>query len=327
MSNPPVLITRRIPDVGLQSVKKYADVEIWEGEGPIPRDVFLQKISSAEGLYCLLTDVVDQELLAQAPRLRVVSTMAVGYDHIDVSACTKRKIPVGNTPGVLTETTADCAFALLLAAARRLGEAVDFVRAGRWVAWDPLLLVGLDIHGATLGIIGYGRIGQAVARRAMGFGMRVLVNHSRPLAEQVLREIQAEQVSFDQIVAESDFLSLHVPLTKETQHLINQEVFKHMKPTAILINTARGKVVDSNALVEALQDRTIAYAALDVTDPEPLPVRHPLMTLSNCLIVPHIASASVATRNKMAVMAADNLRAGLAGEPLPHCVNPEVFEK
>ncbi|MFB3115788.1 MAG: 2-hydroxyacid dehydrogenase [Nitrospirales bacterium] len=327
MSKPRVLVTRRIPDAGLQAVQDCADVEVWEGKGPIPRDVLLQKIASVEGLYCLLTDAVDEALLAQAPRLRVVSTMAVGYDHIDVHACTIRKIPVGNTPGVLTETTADCAFALLMAAARRIGEAAEFVKAGCWGAWDPTLLVGHDVYGATLGIIGFGRIGQAVARRATGFGMRVLVNHSRPIADDILSQSHVEPLPFDQVVAESDFLSVHVPLTPETQHLIDRQVFNRMKPTAILINTARGKVVDSEALLDALRDRTIAYAALDVTDPEPLSAQDPLVMLPNCLIVPHIASASVATRTKMAVMAAENLRAGLAGQPLPHCVNPEVFEK
>jgi lactate dehydrogenase-like 2-hydroxyacid dehydrogenase len=327
MSKPRVLVTRRIPEAGLKAVQDCADVEVWEGEGPIPRDVFLQKIASAEGLYCLLTDAVDEALLAQAPRLRVVSTMAVGYDHIDVRICTKRKIPVGNTPGVLTETTADCAFALLMAAARRIAEAAEFVKAGRWGAWDPTLLVGHDVHGATLGIIGFGRIGQAVARRASGFGMRVLVSHPRPIVDDILSQSHVEHLPFDQVVEESDYLSVHVPLTPETWHLIDRQVFNRMKPTAILINTARGKVVDPEALLEALRDQTIAYAALDVTEPEPLSAQDPLVTLPNCLIVPHIASASVATRTKMAVMAAENLRAGLAGQPLPHCVNPEIFVK
>jgi len=201
------------------------------------------------------------------------------------------------------------------------------VKAGRWTSWDPLLLIGHDVHGATLGIIGFGRIGQAVARRARGFGMRVLVNHSRPIPDSALYEVQSEQGSFDRVVAESDFLSLHVPLTENTYHLINREVFSRMKPTAILINTARGKVVDSQALVEALRDGQIAYAGLDVTDPEPLPPQDPLLDLPNCLIVPHIASASVNTRNNMAVMAAENLCAGLTGAILPYCVNSTVFQK
>jgi len=326
MSKARVLVTRRIPEAGLQVVQDCADVDIWQGGGPIPRDVFIKKISAVDGLYCLLTDAVDEELLAHAPRLRVVSTMAVGYDHIDVQGCTRRKIPVGNTPGVLTETTADFAFALLIAAARRIGEAAEFVKAGLWGAWDPTLLVGHDVHGATLGIIGFGRIGQAVARRATGFGMRVLASHLSPITDEILHQTHVEQVSFDRVVVESDFLSLHVPLTPETRHLIDHDVFNRMKSTAILINTARGQVVDSKALHEALRDRTIAYAALDVTDPEPLSAQDPLLTLPNCLVVPHIASASVATRTKMAMMAAENLRAGLGGQSLPHCVNPEVFE-
>ena len=326
MPKPRVLVTRRIPEAGLQVVQACADVEVWQGEGPIPRDVFCEKVKAVEGLYCLLTDAVDEEILSLAPRLRVVSTMAVGYDHIDVVACTKRKIPVGNTPGVLTETTADFAFALLMASARRIGEAVEFVKAGRWGAWDPTLLVGHDVHGGTLGIVGFGRIGQAVARRAGGFGMRVLVSHSHRIPDEILQRTQVEQVSFDRVVSESDFLSLHVPLTPATQYLIDRTVFTRMKSTAILINTARGKVVDSNALYEALRDRTIAYGALDVTDPEPISPDDPLLNLPNCLVVPHIASASLATRTKMAVMAADNL-CGLMKQALPYCVNPEVFRE
>lgn len=326
MIKPRVLVTRRIPDVGLQVLRLFAEVEVWEGERPIPRDIFLQKISHVEGLYCLLTDEVDEALLERASNLRAVSTMSVGFDHIDVGACTKRRIPVGYTPGVLTDTTADCAFALLLAAARRIGEAAEYVKGGLWKTWDPLLFLGQEVSGATLGIIGYGRIGRAMALRATGFGMRIFVNHSRPLPDEVLRHVPIEQVSFDQIISDSDFLSLHVPLTENTHHLINRDVFERMKPTAILINTARGKVVDTKALFEALRHHTIAYAALDVTDPEPLPPNDPLLSLPNCLIVPHIGSASVATRNKMAVMAAENLRAGLCGDPLPHCVNPEVYE-
>jgi glyoxylate reductase len=325
MPKPRVLVTRRIPDAGLEAIQVCAQVEVWPGEGPIPRDVLCEKILNVEGLYCLLTDTIDEGVLSLAPRLRVVSTMAVGFDHIDVQTCTKRKIAVGNTPGVLTETTADFAFALLMAAARRIGEAAEWVKAGRWGAWDPALFVGQDVHGATLGIIGFGRIGQAVARRAIGFGMRVLVTHPRPIPGQLLDQAQAKQVSFDQVVAESDFLSLHVPLTNETRHLIDRQVLCRLKSTAVLINTSRGLVVDSRALCEALKNQTIAYAALDVTDPEPLSAEDPLLALPNCLVVPHIASASVATRTKMAVMAAENICAGLAGERLPHCVNPEMF--
>ncbi|MDT7042036.1 D-glycerate dehydrogenase [Candidatus Nitronereus thalassa] len=327
MAKTRVLVTRRIPEAGLEAIKSFADVELWSGEEPIPRNELCEKVSEVDGLYCLLTDTIDEALLSLAPRLRVVSTMAVGFDHIDIQACTKRKIPVGNTPGVLTETTADFAFALLMAAGRRIGEAAEFVKAGRWGAWDPALFVGQDVNGATAGIIGFGRIGQAVAKRAHGFGMRVLVNHSRPIPSELLAQANVEQVSFDRVIAESDFLSLHVPLTSETQQLIDKKVLNRMKRTAILINTSRGRVVDSKALYDALRNQNIAYAALDVTDPEPISVDDPLLTLPNCLVVPHIASASVATRRKMALMAAENLRAGLAGEDLPYCVNPEVFKK
>ena len=326
MPKPRVFVTRRIPEAGLQAVQDFAEVEVWEDEGPIPHDVLCEKVSAIEGLYCLLTDVINEELLAGAPKLCAVSTMSVGYDHIDVDACTRRKIPVGNTPGVLTETTADFAFALLMAAARRIGEAADFAKAGRWGAWDPTLLVGHDVHGATLGIIGFGRIGQAVARRARGFGMRVLANHSRSIPDEILRQSCVEQMPFDRVVEEADFVSLHVPLTPRTEHLINRRVFHRMKPIATLINTARGRVVDPKALYEALRDRTIASAALDVTDPEPISPKDPLLTLPNCLVVPHIASASMATRTKMALIAAENLRTGLSGERLPYCVNPVVFE-
>ena len=326
MSKPRVLMTRQIPESAFNVVRGCADIDIWQENSPIPRNVFLEKVRDIEGLYCLLTDTVDEELLAQAPRLRIVSTMAVGYDHIDVQACTKRKISVGNTPGVLTETTADFAFALLMAAARRIGEGSEFVKAGHWGAWDPGLLLGQDIYGATLGIIGFGRIGQAVARRAKGFGMRVLVSHAQCVSDEILQETGAVQESFDQVITESDFLSLHVPFTGNTQHLINQGVLRRMKSTAILINTSRGKVIDQRALYHALKERQIAYAALDVTDPEPLSVKDPILALPNCLVVPHIASASVSTRTKMAIMAVENLRAGLDRQPLPYCVNPEVFE-
>lgn len=326
MSKPRVLLTRQIPESAFSVVRECADIDIWQENVPIPRDVFLEKVRDIEGLYCLLTDTVDEELLAQAPRLRVVSTMAVGYDHIDVQACTKRKILVGNTPEVLTETTADFAFALLMAAARRIGEGSEFVKAGYWGAWDPALLLGQDIYGATLGIIGFGRIGQAVARRAKGFEMRVLVSHAHCVSEEILREAGVVQVSFDQVITESDFLSLHIPFTENTQHLINRGVLKRMKSTAILINTSRGKVVDQRALYHALKERQIAYAGLDVTDPEPLSVQDPILALPNCLVVPHIASASVSTRTKMAIMAVENLCAGLDGQPLPYCVNPEASE-
>jgi lactate dehydrogenase-like 2-hydroxyacid dehydrogenase len=312
-----------VPEAGIAMVKSECEVEIWEGELPVPRDVLLEKVRDIDGLYCLLTERVDQGLLDAAPRLRVVSNMAVGYDNINVAACTARGIPVGNTPGVLTETTADLTFALLMAAARRVVEGMDYVRARRWKTWGPMLLMGQDVYAATLGIIGLGRIGQAVARRARGFDMRILYHDVRPITE-AEAGLNVTFVDMDTLLAESDFVTVHVNLTEATYHLIGREELRKMKPTAALVNAARGGVVDPQALYEALRDGQIGYAALDVTEPEPIPEDDPLLSLPNCIVVPHIASASVATRTKMATMAAENLLAGLRGQRLPNCVNPEV---
>jgi len=320
---PRVYVTRQVPEQGIALLRRECQIEVWEGELPVPRDVLLEKVRDVDGLYCLLTERVDAELLDAAPRLRVVSNMAVGYNNVDVDACTARGIPVGNTPGVLTETTADCAFALLMAAARRIVEGADYVRAGRWQTWGPMLLMGQDVHGATLGIVGFGRIGQAVARRARGFDMRVLYHDA--YVSNVAPDLGATSVDLDTLLAESDFVSLHTPLTEETHHLIGEEELRRLKPTAVLVNTARGGVVDPDALYRALRDGEIGYAALDVTEPEPLPADHPLLSLPNCVVVPHIASASVATRARMAVIAAENLLAGLRGQRLPHCVNSSVY--
>jgi glyoxylate reductase len=274
----------------------------------------------------LLTDKVDDEFLDRAgAQLKVVSNFAVGFDNIDVPACTARTVAVGNTPGVLTETPAALAWALLMGAARLLVEGDAYVRAGKRKTWGPMLLMGPDVHGATIGIIGFGRIGQAVARRARGFGMRVLYHDPRRVSPQVEAEYGAEYRTLEGILPESDFVTLHVDLRPETRGLINAERLAWMKPTAILVNTSRGPVVDSMALVDALRDGTIAAAALDVTDPEPLPADHPLVGMDNCLIVPHIASASRATRGRMASMAAANLLAGVRGQRLPTPVNPEVY--
>jgi lactate dehydrogenase-like 2-hydroxyacid dehydrogenase len=320
---PSVLLTRRIPQPGVDLLAEQCDVDLWDSDLPIPRDVLLQRIGDKDGLLCLLTERIDEELLDAAPQLKVVSQMAVGVDNIDVPACTRRGIPVGNTPGVLTESTADLTWALLLAAARRVVEGVDYVRAGQWITWSPTTLLGPDVHGATLGIVGFGRIGQAVARRARGFGMRILY-HSRQRKPEVEAALTASYVDLDNLLAQSDFVSLHVSLTPESYHLIDGAALAKMKPTAVLINAARGGVVDHDALVEALRNGVIACAALDVTDPEPLPADHPLVRLPNCIVVPHIASASFATRTKMAIMAAENLLAGVQGRPLPNCVNPAV---
>jgi lactate dehydrogenase-like 2-hydroxyacid dehydrogenase len=275
-----------------------------------------------------LTDRIDDELLdAAGPGLKVVSNYAVGFDNIDVAAVTRRGIPAGNTPGVLTETTADLAFALLMAAARRLPEGDRYVRDGRWKTWGPLLLLGPDVHGATIGIIGFGRIGQAMARRARGFGMRVLYQDLHRVDPAVEAELGATFAPLEELLPQADFVSLHTNLTPETRGMIDAEKLGWMKASAVLVNTSRGPVIDHAALASALRDGRIFAAALDVTDPEPIPMDDPLVGLDNCLIVPHIASASRATRAKMAEMAAANLLAGVRGERLPTPINPEVYDR
>ncbi len=279
----------------------------------------LDLLPEAQGLFTLLTIPVTQSLLEKAPRLRVVSNMAVGVDNIDIQACTRRKIPVGHTPGVLTEATADLTMALLLSIARSLPQASLDAREGRWKTWAPAGWLGVELTGTKLGIIGMGKIGKAVARRAAGFGMHVKYCDPEPRPE-----VTAERVSMDDLLQTSDFVSLHAPLTQATRHLIDRAALARMKPAAILINAARGALVDTPALVAALQNHTIAAAALDVTDPEPLPVDHPLFSLPNCLVLPHIGSATQQTRRKMAELACENLLAGLERRQLPNCINPEV---
>jgi glyoxylate reductase len=326
-ARPRVFVARVIPDPGLLPVTSETTADVWPDELPPPRDELLRRVAGVDGLLSLLTDRVDDELLdAAGPQLKVVSNFAVGFDNIDVGACTLRGIPVGNTPGVLTETTADLAFTLLMAVARRIPEGYDYVRAGQWKTWGPMLLLGRDVHGATLGIVGFGRIGREMARRAKGFSMRVLYHDVNAASAEDEAELNASQVELDELLTESDFVSLHTNLTPDTRRLMNANTFARMKREAILINTSRGPVIDHDALYEALRDGHIAGAALDVTDPEPLPSDHPLLSLASCLVVPHIASASVVTRGRMARMAADNLLAGLRDERLPTCVNPEVYE-
>ncbi|MEO8462851.1 MAG: D-glycerate dehydrogenase [Chloroflexota bacterium] len=325
---PRVFVARQIPTIGLQPILDACEVVVWPESGPPTREALLEGIAGCVGVLTMLTDRVDDGFLdAAGPQLHVVSNMAVGYDNIDVPACTRRGVAVGNTPGVLTETTADLTWALILAAARRLPEGERFVHAGGWRTWSPMHQLGVDVHGTTLGIVGFGRIGQAVARRAAGFGMPVLYSSRNRVDPGVEKPLNATHVPFEDLLARSDVVSVHVDLNSSTRRLIDAAALARMKPGAILVNTTRGPVVDPTALFEALRDGVIRAAALDVTDPEPIPADDPLLTLDNCLIVPHIGSATEATRGKMAAMAAANLLAGVRGERLPTPVNPEVFER
>jgi glyoxylate reductase len=327
MGKPKVFVTRLIPEEGLALVRDFCAADIWPEELPPAPHVILDRVKRVDGILSLLTDKMDGEVMAAAGAgLKVISNYAVGFDNIVVTEATRRGIPVGNTPGVLTDTTADFAFALLMVAARRLVEADKFTRAGKWKTWGPTLLLGNDISGATLGIIGFGRIGKGMARRAQGFEMRVLYYDPQRRDDPFAAQVGATCVNLETLLRESDFVSIHTPLTEATHHLMNAQTLAQMKPTAVLINTARGPVVDTAALYQALRNGVIGYAALDVTEPEPIEVDNPLLSLDNIIIAPHIASASVATRGKMARMAAANLIAGLKGERLPHCVNPEVYE-
>lgn len=326
MPKPKVFVTRVIPDKGLAIIRDFCDVDLWAHELPPTRDELLHHIRGVNGLLCLLTDKIDGEVMEEAgPQLKVISNHAVGFDNIDVSAATERKIPVGNTPDVLTDATADFAFALMMAVARRIPEAERYVHDCKWKTWGPMTLLGVDIQGATLGLVGFGRIGKAVARRALGFDMRVLYYDPREI--EAYPELNATQVNFETLLKVSDFISLHTPLTPDTRHLIDSEALSKMKSSTVLVNTARGPVIDPQALYEALKEKRIFGAGLDVTDPEPLPMDSPLLTLENIVIVPHIASASKTSRDKMSWMAAQNLIAGLKGERLPNCVNPQVYSK
>ena len=326
MSRLNVLVTRIIPEKGLEMARAAADLDVWQDEVPPPYEVLLERAKGVDGLLCLLTDRIDAQLMAAAgPQLKVISQMAVGFDNIDLAAATERGVPIGHTPGVLTDTTADFAWALLMAAARRVVEGDKFTRAGRWKTWGPMLLTGPDVSGATLGIVGFGRIGQAVARRARGFNMRILYHdpHRSPDLEQ---SMGVEYADMDTLLRQSDFVTLHTVLSDETYHLIDDTKLGLMKSSAILVNTSRGPVVDQAALYRALANGAIAYAALDVTEPEPIPMDSPLLKLDNVIIAPHIASASIQARTKMATMSAANLIAGLNGDRLPNCANPEVYK-
>jgi len=321
-----VYVTRELPTAALDLLAEAATVRVWPDELPPPPEVLLAEAADADALLTLLTDRIDAAIMAAAPRLRVISNMAVGYDNIDVEEANRRGILVTNTPGILTKTTADFAFALLLAAARRVVEADRYTRQGRWKTWGPQLLLGQDVYEATLGVVGLGGVGLEVAKRGRGFGMRVLYCDStrRPKEE---RRYGLAYVELDQLLTESDFISLHTPLIPETHHLVGERELALMKPTAVLVNTARGPIVDQRALWRCLKERRIAAAAIDVSEQEPIASDDPLLGLDNIIITPHIASASVATRLGMARMAVDNLLTALRGQVPPQCVNREAVRR
>jgi glyoxylate reductase len=317
-----VAVTREIPDAGLQLLREATQVKLWDQELPPSPDELDALLEGCDGAVTLLTDRIDGAVLDGHPGLRVISNFAVGYDNIDVPAASERGVLVCNTPDVLTNATADHTWALLLAAARRIPESIAYVRDGKWKTWGPMLLLGGEVSGATIGIAGLGRIGKEVARRARGFDMRVLAFD--PFEDAAFaREHEVTYVPLEQLLTESDFVTLHVTLTPDTQHLIAAAELDRMKPTAILVNASRGPVVDTDALIDALRSGSILGAALDVTDPEPLPADHPLVNMTNCIVVPHTASATVQTRDRMAELAARNLLAGLRGERPPAAVNAD----
>jgi glyoxylate reductase len=323
-AKPKVFVTREIPAAGLDPIRGECDAEVWPGPLPPPREVLLAKVASCEGLVALLTDRVDAELLDAAPRLQVVSNFAVGFNNVDVAAATARGVAVGNTPGVLTDATADMAFCLLIAAARRLVDAVRYAEEGKWKTWEPMGHLGQDLVGRTLGVVGMGRIGYALAKRcARGWDMPVLYYDARP-NEEAENELGAARVELDTLLRTADFVSVHTDLNESTRGMFNRERFGMMKPTAVFINTSRGPVVVEEDLLEALRTKTIFAAGLDVTDPEPPPPDSPLWRQERLVVAPHVASATVGTRDAMASICADNLMAGLLGEPLPAWVNPEV---
>lgn len=323
---PKVYITRRIPEDILALMEESCEVKIWPAtDTPVPRNVLEHEIQAVDGIFCLLTESIDEHLLAKATQLKVVSNMAVGFNNIDVEAATRRGIMVTNTPGVLTETTADLTFALLMMTARRLEESAQFLRQGDWKTWSPMLLTGQDIYGATLGIVGMGRIGEALARRAKGFNMKILY-HNRSRKPETEASLGVEfRITLEELLKESDFVCIMTPYTAETHNLIGEAEFNFMKPNAILINTARGGIVDEDALYQALSTGKIWAAGLDVFSNEPLPPKHPLLSLPNFVALPHIGSASIKTRRQMALLAAQNLIDAVTGQVPSHLVNLEVL--
>lgn len=326
MRKPGVFITRRIPSEAMRQLDQVADVHLWDGDDAVPRDILLEEVSEATGLLCLLTEKIDEELLENAGQLKVVANMAVGFDNIDLNACGRRGVVVTNTPGVLTETSADFAFALLMAISRRVVEGDRYVREGKWKTWGPLLLLGQDLHHSVLGIIGLGRIGAEVAKRAQGFDMKILY-HNNSRRDELERRYGLEYVDLDTLLGESDFVTLHVDLNPKTRHLLSAPQFRTMKRTSYLVNTARGAIVDLEALYHALLAGELAGAALDVTEPEPIAPNHPLLELPNVIVCPHIASASVDTRTRMATLAVDNLVAVLKNEKPPTPVDLHAAQR
>jgi glyoxylate reductase len=327
MNNKLVFITRKIHDSVIKKISRYADIDVWPDSDPPSEQILIDKINDCVGLYTLLTDPITKEVIDSAgPDLKVISQMAVGVDNIDLSAAIKKRIPVGHTPGILTETTADFTWSLILSMARRVVEANNEVRAGIWRPWGPDVLCGLDVHNSTLGIIGLGRIGKAVARRASGFSMKILYYEPEPKPD-AEEELGVKYASLNELLTQSDFITLHVYLSDTTRHMISRDQLNLMKSTAILVNTSRGGIIDIDELYLALKNNKIRAAALDVFEPEPVPQDHPILKMNNLILTPHIASASEKTRYKMQDVAADNLIAGLKGEQLPYCANPEVYKE
>ncbi len=323
---PKVFVTRRIPEPGLDMLREKCDIEVNPEDRVLTKEEIIEGIKGKDALLCLLTDPIDGEIMDANLDLKVISNYAVGFNNIDVDAATERGIPVTNTPGVLTDTTADFAWSLLMSTARRVAEGDKFTRAGKYKGWGPMLLLGCDVYGKTLGIIGLGRIGQAVAKRASGFDMRVVYFDEYRLSEEKEKELGVEYMAFEEVLKVANFVSIHVPLMDSTFHLFSTAEFDAMKDNAILINTSRGPVVDEKALVEALKAKKIAGAGLDVYEDEPL-LAPGLAELDNAVLAPHIASATVETRTKMATMAAANVLAALEGKVPPNIVNKEVYDK
>jgi glyoxylate reductase len=326
MPKPKIYVTRKLPERGLQIIRKHFDMEVWPEYAPPPKKTIIEKAKNVDALATLLSDKIDAEVFNAAPRLKIVSQLAVGFDNIDIPEATKRGIYVTNTPEVLTDTTADFAWALLMALARRVIEADKYVRTGQWkVGWHPDMMAGRDIYNATIGVVGAGRIGYAVAKRAAGFSMKILFYDVVPRPE-IEKDFGAKKVDLDTLLKESDFVSIHVPLMKETQHLINEQKLKLMKKTAYLINNSRGPVVDEKALYKALKEGWIAGAGLDVFEQEPTPADNPLLKLDNVAVAPHISSASIETRSKMGEMVAENLVAFFEGKKPPNLLNADVMK-